>query len=216
MNSGTIFERLFNYHIFMMIFMIFTPMISISQNSAVNKFAKLHFAEKIWVMTHPFVAKKASVISLRAYKLAENMISDTDLDSDASGGQVDAFRHTLWMAMLTIEIGAWKSRRLGIAHEKGNKVDFRKKTLEEGNLPCYISCKMDLTNNELGIKIGKEYKNLSEYKLTRIVKQQILEGKAVKIKKNPEGKFLDSSGKIISDSDYIGRWYSPKTLIPSN
>jgi len=42
------------------------------------------------------------------------------LDGDASGGQVDAFRHAYWMARLHQEIGKRAAFSLGKSHEKEN------------------------------------------------------------------------------------------------
>jgi len=187
-----------------------------AQKSTLKKFLKLHLPEKIWVLSHPFVAGKANIISENAYKIAEEKLSDPDLDGDGSGGQVDAFRHALWMAMLTQEIGAWRARRLGIAHEKSNETDFKNKTLEEGFLPNFVSCQMDLQNNELGIDIAKKNKTCTQTELIEIVKKKVIEGQAVKIKKNKNREFLDSQGKIIPKQNYLGKWYSPKTLVRSD
>ncbi len=181
-----------------------------------QKIKNIHCPEKIWILTHPFIAKKAWGISKEARMLANGAINDTDLDGDYNGGQVDAYRHTLWMAMLTQKIKAKKAKKLGIAHEKGNKIDFDKKKLEEGKLPDSVACEMDLRNNKVGIEIGKENKDISIDELQKIVKQAVLVGKCWKINKNSEGQFLDKNNELIAEEDWLGKWISPKILIPSN
>ncbi len=181
-----------------------------------QKFKDLHFHEKIWVVINPLAAKKAIEITSEARRIANEMIQDTELDGDYSGGQVDAFRHTLWMAMLTQKIGAKKAFKLGVAHEEGNFADFKAKALEEGMLPTYTSSQMDLFNNNLGIKLGKENPNLSINELIWLVKSEILKGNALIIHKNKEGKFLDRKGEILPTQKYYRKWFTPINLVYSN
>jgi hypothetical protein len=120
------------------------------------------------------------------------------------------------MAYLTQHIGARKALKLGIAHEKGNEIDFRNRNLEENYLPCFISCKMDYFNNEIGVEIGKNNPNLAKNELIVLVKKTILSGKAVIVKKNRNADFLDSEGRIIPKKEYFGLWHTSKTLVQSN
>lgn len=181
-----------------------------------QKFMDLHFHEKIWVVFNPFAAKKAIELTSEARRISNEMILDTELDGDYSGGQVDAFRHTLWMAMLTQKIGVKKAFKLGIAHENGNFADFKSKALEEGMLPTYTSSQMDLFNNNLGIKLGKENPNLGINELIELVKSEILKGNALIIHKNKDGDFLDRNGKILPIQKYFRKWYTPINLVYSN
>lgn len=202
------------YFLLFILFLIFSQ--SMAQESNFKKFCNLHFAEKVWVLTHPFVAKKALAITNKAQSVANKMIHDKDFDGDYNGGQVDAFRHSFWMASLSQKIGYRKAVRLGKAHEKGNKKDFDNKVLEEGSLPCFVSCEMDLRNNEVGARIGKKHKNATQEELITIVKEKVLEGRMFIVKKNNKGEFLTSQDKIIDKKDYIGKWFTPKTLVSSN
>lgn len=184
--------------------------------STIKSFFNLHFPEKIWVLTHPFIAVKTMKITNLSSEISTEAITDTDLDGDYSGGQVDAFRHTLWMAMLSQKINPKKAYKLGVAHEKGNEIDYKKKTLEEGFLPDFVSCEMDLKNNNIGIEIGKNNKNASLEDLKLIVKQAVLSGECYKIKKDKNRNFLDKKGNIIPEEDWKGKWNNPKVLVKSD
>jgi len=188
---------------------------SYSQN-IIKQVSNLHYPEKKWVLTHILVAPKANKISDLAKKYANEAINDPDFDGDYSGGQIDAYRHTIWMAMLTQEINAKKAYKLGVAHEKGNEIDFRKKILEEERLPDSVSCEMDLKNNDVGIEIGKTNLKASHDELKVIVKQAVLSGKCYKIKKDENRNFLDTQGNIIPAKDWLGKWINPKVLVSSD
>ena len=182
----------------------------------IQKFKELHFHEKLWVIFNPLSAKKGIQVTAEARIIANEMINNPLLDGDYNGGQVDAFRHTLWMAMLTQKIGAKKAFKLGVAHEDGNYSDFLASTLEEGTLPTYTSSQMDLYNNKLGIKLGKENPNLSTKKLVELVKIEILKGNALIINKNKSGEFLSRKGEIIPKQKHYRKWYTPINLVYSN
>ena len=186
-----------------------------AQESTFKKFMKMHCPEKMWVITHPFVAKKAWAITQHARQLASEMINDPDLDGDYSGGQIDAFRHGYWMASLSQKIGKQRAYKLGVAHEKGNRIDYEKRKNEEGILPDSVSCEMDLRNNKVGIQIGHENKNAAPVELQLLIKQAILEGLFWKIKKTTDGRFLDANRNVLSEEDWKGKWTNPKTLVPS-
>ena len=114
-----------------------------------------------WIITHLFKAPKVWYYSKMAQEAANIEITSGDLDGDYAGGQVDAFRHILWMALITQHFGAKTARSLGRAYEKGNKLDFKKRRLEERYLPDATSMIMDLMNNEIGIEIGQQFPDIS-------------------------------------------------------
>ena len=184
--------------------------------SAVKQFLKLPRPEKWWVITHPFVAKKTYKISNYAKLTADSLTHDTILDGDPSGGQVDAFRHCFWMSMLTQEIGWRRARKLGIAHEKGNYLDYKKHRNEEGILPDKVSSDMDYVNNDTGIQIGMDNPDLPRDSLKILIIRKIKDGELIIIKKDENGNYLDCDGNIIDLKKYYGTWEIPKCLVPSN
>jgi len=198
------------------LFILFLIKISYGQSSVIKSFKELHGAEKCWVITHPFVAKRAWNAAQKAKSISEKMMVRSNLDHEEQGGQVDAFRHAFWMALMTRNFHWRKAIKLGRAHEKGNKKDYKKRKYEKGYLPDAVSSAMDLWNNQAGIAIGRQFKTVSENELKEIVFRYILEGKMKIIKKDSKGNFLDSENRIIPAHLWKGKWDNPKMLVPSN
>jgi hypothetical protein len=185
--------------------------------SSWKSFWKLSCPEKTWVLLHPFIASKSRKLTSEALKVTEQIKKDSTLDGDGSGGQVDAFRHAYWMALLSQKICWKKALSLGRAHEKGNYRKFKKgKYDEEGSLPDSVSSEMDLFNNEIGAIIGCQNSKLSTDSLQKIIEKKLKNGDFRVIFKNKEGLPLDCNGKIIDISRYSDRWDIPKCLIPSD
>lgn len=182
-----------------------------------SSFFHLSRYEKWWVISHPFVAHRAFKITTEARMETEVVLNDSLLDHDPLGGQVDAFRHSYWMARLAQEMKWKKALRLGTAHEKGNYLDFKKKRRdEEGLLPDSISGAMDLFNNQVGVSIGCTLKTASKEVLITEIKSAIRSGKMKVIRKNSEGKALKCNNEIINDAEFINIWNIPKCLVSSD
>lgn len=179
-------------------------------------YKRLSRPEKIWVLSHPFVAVKTAKISSYTAKIAKEMIGSLLLDGDYAGGQVDAFRHGYWMASLAQQINWRKVLKLGNAHEKGNYIDYKRNKLEENNLPDSISCDQDYRNNSIGICIGRKNKTATAEELKTAIIEAIKNGDFWIIKKNCRGDFIDSEGNIVNRNEYKDQWYVPKYLVPSN
>jgi len=182
------------------------------QDSNLKKFKKLSCPEKYWVVWHPFVAKKALKISELTRKTTEEVKTQKQLQGIGNGDQVDAFRHTFWMAKLTQEIGWRRAKKLGKAHEKGNYKDYKKHRFEDGALPDKVSSDMDLYNNNAGIEIGK--KSVA-FELKNIVVETVLQGRCKIIKTDNSGGFLDCEGKLIPNETLKGKWENEKCLVES-
>lgn len=184
-----------------------------AQDSNFKKFRALSGPEKCWVIFHPFVAKKALKISEKTRIITKEIQQKKLLKGNGNGGQVDAFRHTFWMASLTQEIGKRRARSLGKKHEKGNYKDFKKRRLEDGEIPDKISSEMDLFNNEVGIKIGVKSNPLE---LQNVIVDVVLKGSCKVIKKDESGNFLDCDSNILSPESLKGEWDNNKCLEWSN
>ncbi len=182
----------------------------------IKKFTKLSTPEKKWVLIHPFSAKKALKATNIALKITLKVKKDTILDKDANGGQVDAFRHAYWMALVTQKIGKKKALKLGVAHEKGNYLQFKKNKKEDGSVPDAKACEMDLFNNSVGCNIGVENANADTNLLQSIIINEIKKGNLIILSKNKQGKYLDSLGCVIPDSLLKAKWITPKHLVKSN
>ena len=192
------------------------PKPGFSQESRFKSFKSLSRPEKIWVIFHPFISKKAYHISKEATKMADNLANDRQLDGDKNGGQIDAFRHAFWMASLTQEICWRKARSLGNAHEKGNEIFFKRNKAEDGTIPDKVSCEMDLLNNDIGIKIGREKYDFETEQLVFFIKSEILNGNLWIIKKDRNGNFLNKDGEIIEIDKLKGKWENDKCLVRSD
>lgn len=187
----------------------------ISAQSNWNIYKRLSCSKKVWVISHPFKAKKALQISKEAKRVADSMKLSPLLDKDPSGGQVDAFRHAYWMARLKEEIGENAARSLGKAHEKENYWTFKKQKLEDGIVPDEVSSIMDLFNNEVGLQLSLTGKKKSKRGLIYKVINAIRQGRLKVIKKDKNGNFLTCSGNKIKPKSLLGKWKNNKCLVSS-
>lgn len=197
------------------IFLLLFSINSFSQNK-VKGFSKLSSPEKCWVVFHLFKAKKAMIISKEAIHVSDSINKTNILDKDKNGGQVDAFKHSYWLARLSQSIGKNAAIKLGKAHEKGNYKTYKKGKLEDGFLPDKLSSDMDLFNNQVGAKIGIKNYNSSKEKIIEIIISEIKEGKMKIIKKDSNGNFLTCEGVIISKEVLKSTWENNKCLVSSN
>ncbi|MCK6649016.1 MAG: hypothetical protein L6Q66_05130 [Bacteroidia bacterium] len=182
-----------------------------------SKFSRLSAPEKRWVLLHPFVAKKA-------FKITQHVMHDVDslknigtIGKDNNGGKLDAFKHAYWMTSLSFSIGKKKALKLGIAHEKGNYIQWKRKLLEDSLLPDSISSEMDKQNNAIGIQLSTECKHLHfKGEIFDLVMNALKSGRLVVIKKDDKGNYLTCDGLVVNMFDWKGRWSIPKCLVPSN
>lgn len=198
----------------MVFFVIIT--FSVSAQSNFKKFFKLSPPIKKWIFFHPFTSFTSLEISKETNRISDSIKKTNVLDGDASGGQVDAFRHAYWMARLHQEIGERAARSLGKAHEKENYLTYKKKKLEEGIVPDEISSTMDLYNNEQGLKLMSKGSKVSKKGLIYRIVNAIHQGKMKIIKKDKTGNFLTCEGKTIQKEELRGKWKNNKCLINSN
>jgi len=206
-----------NYLYFIMFLVLLgMPKIILGQDGRFKKFKTLSSPEKLWVITHPFIASKALKISEKAREIAQKESGMGVLDNYTNGGKLDAFRHAYWMASLGLTINPRKAIKLGEAHEKGNKRDFKKHRMEDGEIPDLIAVKMDLWNNKIGINIAKRNQGLPEEEIKSLVKEEIKNGNCKIIKKNADGYFVSVDNKIIKDQEWKGMWINKRCLVKSN
>ena len=138
------------------------------------------------------------------------------LDTLESGSTLDAFRHTYAMAYLARHIKIAKLKKLGIAHEKGNKLQFKKQQKEYGERPDSLACEMDLRNNNVGFEIGKNSKTSSDEELKQQVLREIYNGSTWYLKRNAKNDYVTCDDIIIDIDKYQGIWYIPKCLIKTS
>jgi hypothetical protein len=185
--------------------------------SAYKSFCDLSGPEKNWVIFHLFVAGKVRKLTNEARITASDMLKDSLLDGDGNGGQIDAFRHSYWMALLSQKIKPRKALALGKAHEKGNFKSFKKGNYDEENsLPDSSLCEMDLFNNKIGSEIGYQNRSLQKDSLKILIRSAILNGQMKIISKNKAGAPLDCNGNLIDLGNYTGKWNIPKCVVGSD
>lgn len=200
--------------VFIIVFMIFNLVTNAQSNW--HQFKKLQRAQKTWVLLHPFKAKKAFIVSREASRVSDSLRVSPLLDRDHADGQVDAFRHAFWMALLQQEIGENAARSLGKAHEKDNYKTYKDRKLEDGVIPDQISSEMDLFNNEIGLTLSRKDDNLPKKGLIYRVINAILQGKLKVIKKDKKGTFLTCNDEVIPKKSLVGKWKNNKCLVNSN
>ena len=185
-------------------------------NAQVYKaYKKLSSPEKSWVLRHPVAASKTYKIRDIVEAQVSKCNKNEELDGDGIGGQLDAFKHTLWMALCSQKIGREKAVALGKAHEDGNRLQF-----ENGGSRYVVQdsvlSRMDMLNNEVGAALGEKYPTASLDEIVEIVMQNVLAGKCYKTKKNQKRRYLDKDGNIIDEKKYAGIWNIPKVIVPSD
>lgn len=180
-------------------------------------FFQLGAAEKWWVIKHPSAAVKSKKLTKEVLQLTDSVAKADSFPNLKSGGEKDAFRHALWMALLTKEIGTKKALKLGVAHEKSNRKDFKKGRKEEGSIPDQKAERMDLFNNEMGAGIADNCaEGKDRYALVQCVKSALYQGKLQIINMNKNGVSLDAKNRPIQREKWEGKWENDRMLVPSN
>lgn len=194
-------------------FYLFVLIVCIGVNNIYAVQPSISRYELFWVMCHPFAAIKVKCIHKKLDTFYDEAQLKLKLDSYSSGGKLDAFRHIYYMAAFAQKVQYKKLVKLGKAHEKTNFLQFKKCTDENGSIPDSISCVMDLLNNEIGLKLGKENKKMSFEELKQKVMQIVNEGNAYFLLIDKNGNYLDCKNKVIDLKSYKGKWCIPKCIL---
>ena len=189
--------------------LIFLNLLVYGNGSSTAIKSKIAVREVIWGITHPFIALKVKRLTKEALSTTDSLQKYNVL-FDKSGGQLDAFKHSYWMALLSQEIKIKKARRIGIIHEKVNYKSFKRNHSVQDS----AASEMDLLNNEVGIALGSNNKSLSKKELTSLTINYIKLGKMYIIKKDDKGNCLDKDNKII-DLSVEKEWDKRKCIIGS-
>ena len=200
------------------ILLFFLFLICVQHAAAQNllqQYRQLAKAEKRWVRCHLFVAKRAMQCTRLTEQLYEQAKKDSLIIGPENGGKPDAFRHALWMALLTQNIGAKKALKLGIAHEKANYEFFLKKKNEYGELPDSMGTVMDLFNNQRGADLALQHSKDSTQVMVYVVLLSLTHGELCIMKTDQSGRFLTCENQPINMENYSGQWNIPKCLVSS-
>jgi hypothetical protein len=178
-----------------------------------QKFSSLSKFEKRWVLSHPFAAVKCKKLYKQVYPILIEVKKNGELDIYENGGKLDAFRHSFVMAVYAQKIKVKKIRKLGMAHERGNELQFKNKELEEGELPDSVGVTMDIYNNEIGFKIGSSNKKINSIDLKLKVMEAIENQQMLFVSRNQFGEYLDCNKQIINLEFWKNKWNVPKCLV---
>lgn len=199
------------------VFFTFISLIYLSTNAQNFSFFNLGIAEKWWVLKYPSAALKAKKVSKQVIHLSDSIAKADTFPNKGSGGEKDAFRHALWIASLSKEMGSKKAIKLGKAHERTNRRDFKKGRAEEGAIPDSVAERMDLYNNEMGVEIEAKLGDSSTMNdLLLGVKQMLYAGTLKIVKMNHRGVSLNEKGNTIPQEQWEGKWNNTRVLVPSN
>jgi hypothetical protein len=172
--------------------------------------------EKVWSVLHPLKAKKVLTCARRSIVVTDSLLKAGTL-TDRNGGQLDAFRHAYWMAlMINAGMSEGVVRKVGERHEKGNYLDFKKGKLEDSARADSMMSVMDLRNNEAGIAAGKKYRGDKKIPLIEMLLNEIWNGNMAIMSKNENGEYLDAQRNVIDLKQYAGKWYIPKHIVKSD
>lgn len=196
-------------------FFVLGLMSACSAQSYKTALKRLSSAERFWLYTHPFKAKRAYRVSKEINVVVDSIKKTRSLGGHHVGNQLDAFKHAYWVWSLAEEIGWRSALSLGKAHEKGNYEYYKENKKEDGVLPDKVSSEMDLHNNSMGITLYKKHKHVSKKLRIAFVKQAVLEGKMKMIYQTKNRKYLDNKGNVIARERYYGLWENPKILVSS-
>lgn len=122
--------------------------------------------EKKLIIKYPFDALKVN----SAKDIAIEM-TNTKYGYNGLGDRSDAFRHTMWNAVMTIKIGEYKAELFATAHEETSL-----EGIESDGFSKIEHKNMDLHNNAIGRQIGKANEMATNETLANIIYNQIQQG----------------------------------------
>ena len=115
--------------------------------------------------------------------LATNYANDAYAKENLHNGNGDAFRHTIWNFGMVIDVGYDFAKQWSDAHEYGTS----------GNPE--IERTMDLYNNGVGLKLGKDNPNTALHSAFKKKTTEKVDGGYCRTIKNGKLAWSDSSGK---------------------
>lgn len=188
----------------------------VSAQGIIAEYKNLLPPERKWARKHLFIARKAFHITQKVQEICYRISKDSVLKGPDSSGQLDAFRHALWMALLAKQFGEKRAIQIGKVHEESNRLIFEQLLTEDGVMPDSAGREMDLINNLIGASLGARNRYASDEALCKLMIHQIKEGGFYILRTNEAGYFLNCQGEVINMSVYLNQWNIPKCLVPSN
>ena len=113
----------------------------------------------------PYVDGWSNISSI-AGNFEVNLMRAAGLSYQKEGDEGNAYRHTLWQAMITNILEEESAVRIGNAHESHSSYEYCKTS---GLTESEFDTAIDLRNNEIGREIGAKNKGASNKKLALLV-----------------------------------------------
>ena len=147
------------------------------------------------------VTHNSSNISTVATRFATRgeILSGSAENQDDRGSQNGAFRHTLWQAAITSMYGESVAEQAGNAHEKNPSVDLSQRYFSNLDEADQV---VDLLNNQIGRRIGKQNMDANMNELAQIVLSEFESNGLYTASQMEEGKYVITLTRI-SESKYI-------------
>jgi RHS repeat-associated protein len=115
------------------------------------------------------IASGGNNISTISSNFEINVMKAACISRGREGDYGNAYRHVLWQGMITNQIGENDASRIGYAHESGAIPDLTQRKFSKLNEADKV---IDLLNNEIGRKIGKENKGASNIEMAKLVAEE--------------------------------------------
>ena len=129
-----------------------------------------------YAIQHPINALRVGEVKAGSTNLSTiasnfqiNICRRAGLSTGNEGDQGNAYRHTLWQAILTNEFGNSQAERIGNTHEHNPNADLTQRKFANMGLADQV---VDLKNNQIGRKIGREHKGASNQELALLTLDQ--------------------------------------------
>jgi RHS repeat-associated protein len=122
-------------------------------------------------------------------------------NSAHEGSEVNAFRHTLWQAVITKKYGASIAEEVGYAHEDKLPSNLTKRKFTGATALADADQTIDLLNNVIGREIGKSNPTLSTQELAIKVLERFHDHGLFTAQQNPDGS-VDVVQTKISDAEF--------------
>jgi hypothetical protein len=147
------------------------------------------------------VTHNSSNISTVATRFATRgeILSGSAENQDDRGSQNGAFRHTLWQAAITSMYGESIAEQAGNAHEKNPSVDLSQRYFSNLDEADQV---VDLLNNQIGRRIGKQNMGANMNELAQIVLSEFVSNGLYTATQMAEDKYVIALTRI-PESKYI-------------
>ena len=143
----------------------------------------------------PYVDGWSNISSI-AGNFEVNLMRAAGLSYQKGGDEGNAYRHTLWQAMITNVLGEESAVRIGNAHESHSSYEYSKTS---GLTESEFDTAIDLRNNEIGREIGAKNKGASNKKLALLVLKEFRKNGLWVGIKQPDGSYSIQRKRITQE-----------------